>query len=61
MWFWILLAFVIGGAILGAISDDGNGEGCMLGALAGLMEGGGCLLQLFFLFVMFLIACWIFG
>lgn len=61
MWIWILLIFIIGGAILGALSDDGDGKGCLVGALAGLFEGGSCLFQLFLLFLAILFACWIFG
>ena len=62
MWIWILVAFVVVGAILGTLSDkDGKGEGCFAGALMGLLQGGGCLLQLLILLAMIALACWVFS
>ncbi len=61
MWLVILIVFVVGGAILGAIADDGKGGGCLAGGLMGLIEGGGCLLQLFILFALVALAIAIFG
>ncbi len=61
MWIWIIIIFVVGGAILGFISSEGEGKGCLFGAFAGLLEGGSCLLQLFFVFLVVALACWIFG
>lgn len=61
MWIFILIGFVVVGAILGAMADDGKGGGCLAGGLMGLIEGGGCLVQLFILFVIVALACAIFG
>lgn len=62
MWFWILVAFVIVGAILGSLSDkDGKGDGCLTGALMGLFQGGSCLINLLFLLGLVILACWMFG
>lgn len=62
MWFWILIAFVVIGAILGGLSDEkGDGEGCLIGAIMGLFQGGRCLLELLILLGLVALACWIFG
>lgn len=62
MWFWILVIFVVGGAILGGLGDkDGKGEGCLAGAFIGLLQGGSCLVQLLILLGMVMLACWVFG
>ena len=61
MWFGILIGFVVVGAILGSLADDGKGDGCLGGALIGLFEGGSCLLNLFILLAMVALAAWIFG
>lgn len=44
MWFWIILGFVVIGAVIGAFS--GEEGGCLTGALAGLFEGGSCIVRL---------------
>lgn len=62
MWFWILVFFVVVGAILGGLADeDGKGGGCLAGAFMGLLHGGSCLVQLLILLGMVMFACWIFG
>ena len=62
-WLVILIIFVVGGAIIGFLfSDDKDkGSGCLTGALAGLFQGGSCLIQLLFYILMFMIAVWIFS
>lgn len=62
MWIWILLGFIIVGAIIGGLtSDDDKGQGCLFGALGGLIEGGGCLIRLLLLLGLISLACWIFS
>ena len=59
---WILLilvVFAIGGAILGALSDDK--DGASNGCLAGLFTGGSCLVQIFIGGISILITIWLFG
>lgn len=45
MWFWVLVVFAVGGAILGAMSDEK--DGALSGCLTGLFAGGSCLAQIF--------------
>jgi len=60
MWIWILIGFVVVGAIIGLLSE-GNGEGLLGGALMGLVEGGGCLIRLLITAGIVLLAFSIFG
>ena len=63
MWIWILIIFVVGGALIGFLTsdDEKRGEGCLGGALAGLFQGGGCLIQLLIYLLMIMLAIWIFS
>lgn len=62
MWIWILIIFAVGGAILGALSDDNkSGEGALGGCLAGLFTGGSCLVQLLIAGLGILLTIWLFG
>ena len=61
MWIWIIIAFVVLGAILGTLADDGKGGGCLIGAFEGLMKGTGCVIELFLLFLLVMFACWLFS
>ena len=45
MWFWVLVIFAVGGAILGSMSNEENGA--LSGCLTGLFTGGSCLAQIF--------------
>lgn len=63
MWIWILIIFVVGGALLGFLSsnDKDKGDGCLGGALIGLIQGGSCLFQLLMLFLTIMFVIWIFS
>ena len=60
MWFWILVIFAIGGAILGALSSKDK-DGALGGCLAGLCTGGSCLVQIFVGGLIILLTIWLFG
>lgn len=59
MWFWILVIFAVGGAILGAMSDEK--DGALGGCLAGLLTGGSCLAQIFIGGIVILALLMLFG
>ena len=59
MWIWILIIFAVGGAILGALSDDK--DGAMGGCLAGLFTGGGCLVEILIAGLSIFFIIWLFG
>jgi hypothetical protein len=59
MWIWILVIFAIGGAILGAMSDEEGGA--LGGCLAGLFAGGSCLVRLLITGLSILFILWICG
>jgi len=62
MWIWILILFIVGGAILGILKSDSGKEteGCLFGAFSGLMEGGGCLLYLLLMLIFLIALMWLF-
>jgi hypothetical protein len=60
MWIWILIIFAVGGAIIGALSDDKEG-GALGGCLAGLFTGGSCLVQILIAGLSIFIVLWLFG
>jgi hypothetical protein len=59
MWFWILVIFAVGGAILGAMS--GEKDGALGGCLTGLFTGGSCLARIFIWGISIFILLWLFG
>lgn len=59
MWFLILLAFVVIGGIIGALSN--KEDGALNGVIGGLYVGGSCLLQLFIAGISIFIVVWLFG
>lgn len=59
MWFWVLVIFAVGGAILGAMSDDK--DGALGGCLTGLFAGGSCLAQIFIGGIVILALLMLFG
>jgi hypothetical protein len=63
MWIWILIVFVVGGAILGILKSDSGKEteGSLFGAFSGLMEGGGCLLYLLLMLILLIAFFWLFS
>lgn len=61
MWIWVLVIFAVGGAILGFLSSDGEGDGALGGCLAGLFTGGSCLVQIFISGLILFFTIWLFG
>ncbi len=59
MWIWILVIFAVGGAILGALSNEK--DGALGGCLTGLFTGGSCLTQIFIWGLSILFVLWLFG
>lgn len=61
MWFWIIVAAVVIGGILGFISSDGDSSEAASGAMAGGCMAASCLVRLAMAAIGILLILWLFG
>ena len=59
MWIWIIIIFVVVGAIWGLLSGDGRGEDAASGALAGGCMAIGCLGRIALIGLSILLVLWL--